>query len=127
MNKPFDSSHGKIILAVREFGRTRRIVLDAQERWRLGRATPENRPDIPLKSQIAGRAHGEFLLIDGQLFYVDKGSTNGTFLNGKKIAAGLKGRANPVLLNDGDALQIDGDLEAPDPESVRIEIEMRNR
>lgn len=114
---------GKITLHVREFGKMKRFVLDERERWSLGRATAENKPDISLKSQIAGRSHGEFLLVDGQLFYIDKGSVNGTFHNGKKLAAGLRGRANPVLLSDGDVLQIDFDnLDTPDAENVRIEV-----
>ena len=126
MDKPLVSSHGgKITLYVRELGRTKRFALEEREKWSLGRATPENKPDIPLKSQIAGRSHGEFLLVDGQLFYIDRGSVNGTFHNGKKLAAGLRGRANPVLVSDGDVLQIDCDnLDTPDKENVRIEVKI---
>lgn len=116
---------GSITICVRERGRAKHYSLEGRERWSLGRATPENKPDIPLKSAIAGRTHGEFLILDGQLFYVDRGSVNGTYLNEKKISGGLKGRANPVLLCDGDELRIDGDSEQPDPETVQIKIEMR--
>lgn len=126
VDKSIASSRGsKITLYVRELGRTKRFALEEREKWSLGRATPENKPDIPLKSRIAGRFHGEFLLVDGQLFYIDRGSVNGTFHNGKKLSAGLRGRANPVLLSDGDVLQIDFEnLDTSDADNVRIEVKI---
>lgn len=128
MKKLFDSqSTGKVELSIRELGRTRRVVLDGKEKWTLGRKTPENSPDIPLRSDIAGRGHGEFLFMDGLLFYVDRGNVNGTFHNGKKISKGLKGRAAPVLLSDGDILRIDcEDSDRPDSRNVNITVRIHD-
>lgn len=115
------------ILIIREYGKTRYFSLTNQDSWTLGRATPDNTPDIPLKSEIAGRKHGEFLLVNSQLFYVDRGSINGTCYNGKRIKKGLKGLANPILLNDGDVLLIDcGEPDASDSRRVSITIQIRD-
>ena len=63
MKKLFNCSPEKgIELVVQEAGKARRYSLDSGEKWLLGRETPESKPDIPLKSEIAGRRHGEFLL-----------------------------------------------------------------
>lgn len=122
------NADNEITLSIREFGRTRTFALEKQKKWILGRETLDNKPDIPIKSQIAGRVHGEFSFVDGFLFYIDKGSANGTFYNGEKIACGLNGRANPVLLQDGDILQIS--CITPDisePESVQMKIDVVNK
>lgn len=116
-----------IELVVQEAGKTRCYSLDNGEKWLLGRETPENKPDIPLKSEIAGRRHGEFLRISDQLFFVDRGSINGTFYNGEKLKKGFRGRANLKLLNDGDVLRIDcGNPDMPDPRSVHIKVRIKN-
>ena len=117
------SSEGEISLLVLESNEVCSYILSSNKRWTLGRQTSENKPDIPLKSRIASRSHGEFFNIDSQWFYCDKGSLNGSFHNGKKIATGINGRVNPILLNNGDVLRIDyEDLETPDSRGIWIAV-----
>lgn len=80
--------------------------LNAHTRWSVGRAVPENRPDIPLSSPVASRKHGQFALASGVWVYYDQGSLNGTLYNGQKIPNGADGRPNPVTLKNGDVLEI---------------------
>lgn len=104
-------------LIVFERGEVCRIRLDSRARWTLGRETPENTPDIPLRSAIAGRTHGEFVHVGNGWFYCDGGSLNGTFYNGKKLVSGR--RVRPVRLHSGDVLRIDySDLSTPDSRGV---------
>jgi len=108
-------------LIISEQENIRKFKLEGRTYWTMGRATAQNVPDIPLNSPIVGRQHGKFLLIDGELFYCDLGSVNGTFYNGKKIEAGIGKRICPVMLKSGDILQIDyRDLKRPDFRGVRI-------
>ncbi len=58
--------------------------------------------DIVLKSDIASRRHASIDLKEGDLILTDKGSSNGTFLNGEKLSA-------PTSLCDGDIIVIDTD------------------
>lgn len=137
MKRLFDPQPaGKTVISVRELGRTRRFVLDGREKWTLGHEIKESRknkdiapntPDIPLRSEIASRKHGEFLCLDGQLYYVDRDNYNGTYYNGEKIKKGLNGSAIPVLLKDGDVLRIDApDLNDPDSRHVIITVTIRD-
>jgi len=106
-------------LVILEQDEVRCYNLETQSQWTIGRATPENTPDISLTSAIAGRKHGELIYIDDEWFYLDNGSRNGTFYNGKKIESGLNGRTEPTLLQDGDVLRIDySNLETPDRRGV---------
>lgn len=108
-------------LVILEQRTVRKFKLEGQTYWTMGRVTSHNAPDIPLSSPIAGRTHGKFLLVDGELFYCDLGSINGTFLNGKKIKAGMGKSICPVLLKCGDVLQIDNeDLNNPDFRGVQM-------
>ena len=62
----------------------------------LGRAP---RADFVVDAALVSRVHCRFTLDDGnQLELEDLGSTNGTFVNGKKVAK--------AMLNDGDKLTI---------------------
>lgn len=115
----FESVSSELSLVVLEQGEIKSYPLGFHEKLTIGRATPVSNPDIPLSSPIAGRSHGEFLVIEDQLFYCDKGSKNGTFYNGRKIKQGINKQINPIMLNSGDVLRIDyEDLSRPDPRGV---------
>ena len=105
--KFFQLPEGQTTLVVLEQGVVRGFVLDASARWSLGRESVDNRPEITLQSSVASRRHGEFIQVDDQWFYYDRGSLNGTVYNGKKIHGGMNGRARPVMLQNGDVLRID--------------------
>lgn len=94
-------------LVVLEKGKIQHYNLDDRIRWTIGRNTSNYVPDIPLTSPIASRPHGEFVLVDGEWFYFHRSKTNGTIYNGTKIKSGLNGQVRPVLLRNGDVLQID--------------------
>lgn len=94
-------------LVVLERGTISYYDLESKPRWLMGRATSSNIPDIPLSSPIASRIHGEFVMIDNQWFYFDLKSRNGTLHNGTKIRSGMNGRIRPIMLENGDILQID--------------------
>ena len=116
---PYLAVEGDATLVVFENNKFRNCKLIANQQYQLGRAVPGNEPDIVLFSPIAGRQHGEFLCIEGQWFFIDKGSTNGTFYNGKKIEKGLNGKEKPIMLNSGDVLRIDAaNLNKPDERGV---------
>ena len=103
----FLSASNQINLVVLEHGQVCCYSIGSRNRWTLGRSTERNAPDIPLTSPIVSRTHGEFVMIDGQWFYCDLGSRNGTLYNGAKIRRGLNGRVCPVMLENGDVLRID--------------------
>lgn len=95
--------------------------LTKKKKWFFGRETSSVHPDIPVKSGIVSRDHGEFVCTEGQWFYIDHGGKNGTFINGEKISGGKGKRQYPVLLNDGDMLRVDySDLSDPDGRGVFI-------
>jgi pSer/pThr/pTyr-binding forkhead associated (FHA) protein len=84
-------------------GNSKRVSL-LNERITVGRVDPlaQIYPDIDLtffdSEQIVSRRHCEiFQKPPGQYFLVDIGSSNGTFLNRKKIQKGVS-----LLLNDND-------------------------
>ncbi len=115
----FESASNEFNLVVLEQGKIKSYCFVFTEKLTIGRATPVSNPDIPLSSPIAGRSHGEFLMIGSQIFYCDKGSKNGTFYNGRKIKQGIKKQINPIMLSSGDILRIDyEDLSKPDPRGV---------
>lgn len=117
--KIFQPADSETTLVVLEQGVIRCYGLDEAVRWSLGRETMDNKPDIPLKSSVASRRHGELILIDGQWFYCDQGSLNGTLYNGKKIKSGINGRVRPIMLKNGDVLRIDRSTANPsDPRGV---------
>lgn len=108
-------------VVVLENGKVFCRILHEKDRWTIGRKTPENSPDIALSSPIASRNHGELLCIDGQWLYCYRGSLNPTYHNGKRIRAGLNGRAAPVSLSSGDVIRIDTDnLDMPDVNGVLL-------
>jgi hypothetical protein len=52
---------------------------------RIGRSPRQT--DLVLSSNLVNRAHAEFVIKDGRVILVDRGSSNGTTLNGKRIVA----------------------------------------
>ena len=67
----------------------------------LGRRTDESKPDLCFDLRFVSRTHGEFSKDDLGYFYVDLGSTNGTYLNGVKLNKNEK-----AYLKDSDVLHI---------------------
>ena len=117
--KQFQPAADQTNLVVLEQGRIRCYGMDSKARWTMGRVAAGNTPDIPLTSRIVSRMHGEFILIDGQWFYCDLGSRNGTLHNGVKIRSGLNKRVRPVILENGDILRIDrSEVSRSDPRGV---------
>ena len=61
--------------------------------------------DIPLDSSIVSRQHSEILYTNGKYYYCDRGSLNGTWVNGTLI--GGQSQTNICELHDGDILSFD--------------------
>ena len=87
----------------------------------VGRDYPTADSDIQLDSSIVSRHHGEFFYneSDKSFYFIDKNSTNGTYINGKKLEPLNEKGSAPYRLNDGDIIRIDKrTLNNPYPESV---------
>lgn len=54
---------------------------------------------ITLDDTYASQVHARIFMRDGQLYVEDLGSTNGTYLNRRKVSA-------PMVVSDGDQIQI---------------------
>lgn len=74
------------------------LGLLAGERVVIGRECPDG-----ITVDVAGvsRAHGEFLRVRSQYVFCDLGSTNGSWVNGKKVDVN-----RPVVVRAGDTLQL---------------------
>lgn len=115
----FSAVQSEATLVILENDKVRSCSLQDKNSWTVGRPTGENTPDIPLYSEIAGRKHAEIMGLGSEWFYIDKGSINGTYHNGKKIHKGINGSITPVSLNNGDVLRIDSEnLSCPDSRGV---------
>jgi len=77
----------------------------------IGRKAEGNCADIHLKSSIASRRHGEIAVLDGDYYFRDTNSLNGTFIN--DVLYGKTANTAVVKLKSGDILRIDH-LNAPD-------------
>ena len=77
--------------------------IDVSEKMLLGRKTEQNDVDINLNFPFVSRKHGEFGRDEKGYYYVDTGSTNGTYLNGEKMVAHCR-----KYLSDGDVLHVFG-------------------
>lgn len=91
-----------LVLMIR--GVTRRVVITENLSIVLGRADANVRfnPDIDLTPYGAAergvsRAHSRLHIANGQLFITDLGSTNGTFVAGKKLSPN---EAHPIRPGD---------------------------
>ena len=109
------------LLLIVENGKTAVQVVKLNGDMRLGRNTPDTTCDIPLESTIVSRNHGDFRYIDGNYYYKDNNSLNGTYYNGKLLEKLNENGSRAVKLRDGDILRIDGD-ELGTPHKKAIEI-----
>lgn len=89
--------------------------IDVSERMLIGRQTAQNNVDINLDAPFISRKHGEIGKDDRGYYYIDTGSTNGTYHNGKKIAPHSK-----AYLSDGDVLHIFGSKSDTDNEFAAL-------
>lgn len=87
----------------------------------IGRDSANSSNDIKLCSRIAGRNHGSFIYYNGDYYYRDNNSLNGTFYNGVKLESYDEKGSRAVKLKDGDVLRIDRiQLNKPHPEAVEM-------
>lgn len=96
-------SENKYLIII-ENGEIRTVCLESRPNWTFGRISRTVEPDIGVNVKTVSREQGRFEYNDGIWFYIDSHSLNPTYLNYKKIMGGMAGRANPVMLNDGDVL-----------------------
>ena len=75
-----------------------KLTFDEKERKSVGR-TKEN--DLAIEDESVSKIHAALVLnSDSRLMVADTGSTNGTFINGERIAYG-----RAFIINDGDKLK----------------------
>jgi hypothetical protein len=86
------------------------IPLPEKAEIRFGRfdSVTKTEPDVDLapfdKKRLTSRRHAKILREEGRLFVFEEiGTANGTFVNGKKVATGVK-----VEIGDGDELRFGG-------------------
>lgn len=87
----------------------------------VGREYLESDRIIRIHSCIVGRKQGEFVYDDSEdaYYYIDNNSTNGTFINGKKLQPYNMRGSKAYRLTDGDIIRIDkSKLNDPHPEAV---------
>ncbi|MBR0359910.1 MAG: FHA domain-containing protein [Clostridia bacterium] len=87
----------------------------------IGRKTPENEPDIAIDSPIVSRMHGEITVLNGEYYYRDLNSLNGTYINGKRLAKRDDESTYGWKLTDGDVIRIDRKtLDSPHKDAVTM-------
>lgn len=112
---------GHSFLIVVENHEIRTYDLSRRTSWTIGRQTQENFPNIPFKSMIVGRKHGQLYLVNGTWFYEDGGSINGTIHNEDYINSRECNRRLSVQLKDGDILKVDSrDMNSTDARGVTM-------
>jgi pSer/pThr/pTyr-binding forkhead associated (FHA) protein len=74
---------------------------ELSDRLTIGRG-PEN--DLPLASPAVSRDHAALAFRDGRWYVEDRGSYNGTFLNGTRVSPGT-----PLPLRHADRIEIGGE------------------
>lgn len=116
---PYLSFRSSANLLVLENGAVRSFPLEMLKEWTIGRKAPDVAQDITLESKIVSRIHGKIMNIDGEWYYIEQGSLNGTYYNGEKLAITGKGESDAILLKNGDVLRIDSeDLDTPEERGV---------
>ncbi len=87
----------------------------------IGREDPISQCGITLSSGIVSRSHGEFVFAQGNCYYFDHNSLNGTYYNGVKLLPYNERGTQAVMLNEGDVLRIDcPTLQHPHPDAVEM-------
>ena len=99
-------------IIIKEHGNERNIILDDRARWTFGRKAGKWEPDISVSAAYVSRMHGEFCCINGVWMYFDRGSSNGTYVNGRILKPGIGGSVRPHVLQNGDVLCVD--ISAPE-------------
>jgi DNA-binding winged helix-turn-helix (wHTH) protein len=67
----------------------------------IGRASPDNNPDIAFANSFVSRRHVRISRVNGRAYLEDMGSTHGTEINGHKIA-----KNTPTPLNSSDIIKL---------------------
>lgn len=70
----------------------------------IGRPSRQNSCDISIRSSIVSREHGEIAAIDGEYFYRDLDSRNGTYINDVPVGRKSPEKMQAKKLHDGDIL-----------------------
>lgn len=116
---PYLSFRSSANLVVLENGAVRSFPLEMLKEWKIGRKNPDTEPEISLEAKIVSRVHGKIINIDGDWYYVDLGSLNGTYYNSEKLSITGRGESDAVKLKNGDVLRIDSeDLDNPEERGV---------
>lgn len=108
------AAHAEHCLVVVENGDVKSYPLEMRSLWLIGKSALNIEQDIMLASQLASRRHGCIQNISGEWYYMDMGSLNGTYYNGKRIMPDDNGKFSAIKLNNQDVLRIDSeDLDNP--------------
>lgn len=91
------------IVIVEQGGIVKSHLLD-KDQYIIGRSGGAN--DISINSKIVSSQHGIITRINGNYFYNDLASTNGTIVNNKLLKGFNSSPSNTIMLNDADVLTI---------------------
>lgn len=116
---PIKSNQQSYLLIVDSEGKVQEINLDSlhRERIYIGREPGQN--DIVITSEVISRSHGKLKMIDGQVYFADLGSTNGTYVESRGKSRFVQKNEHYIQLSDGDILRVQG-REAGRQESVLL-------
>ena len=93
--------------------------IPVKDKMTIGRFFDGSTVDLPLNSSVVSKQHGEIAVLDGEYFYRDLLSTNGTYINGKLYGKSANKGRSARKLEDGDVLRFNtGDDASLDPETV---------
>ncbi len=87
---------GPRLVIAKEGGRGRKVAHPVQGGLVIGRA-PDC--DLVLEDEFVSNYHAKVYLLGGRFYVEDLGSTNGTFVNGRRIST-------PLELRGGDVIQV---------------------
>jgi ABC-type multidrug transport system ATPase subunit/pSer/pThr/pTyr-binding forkhead associated (FHA) protein len=99
-----------------------RIDLSSKERVTVGR---DKANDCVIDHPTVSKHHAEFVKQDGKVFIVDRGSTNGTFVNGIKIKRHQLQELDRIIIGPTE-LKFSGDGLSHAPETLGMRLDLRN-